>query len=374
MPSSKIQKTGSRKNFWTPLQMLDNDDESDVISDMDSEEIVKTRKPYVSPIKVLAQNSEAVIKLLNDKKLTHYLVKKISIGVKILCETIETFNLLIVILLENKFQFFVHDHKNNKPFKAVIRGLDGKTDTEVKNELISLGLKCNDVKVVKINIDKYCDTIYIVHFERGSVKLQELKKNVRSLFHIIITWDYHRKQKNRPVQCRKCQMFGHGEKGCNVKPRCANCAEKHNTIDCKAVNKFQCANCGNKHKSTDLSCPSRSSYLELREKLATKSQRPKRHVREFNTNTLNFPAINRNVQNTASSVNTNWRPSHNNNNIKAVNNMPNVTNAENTLFTEEELLQLTSEMISKLRNCTNKEQQFNAIAQLAIKFVYNSKP
>lgn len=53
--------------------------------------------------------------------------------------------------------------------------------------------------------------------------------------------------------------------------------------------------------------------------------------------------------------------------------MLNVTNSENTLFSEEELLQLTTEMVSKLRNCTNKEQQFNAIAQLAIKFVYNCK-
>lgn len=372
MPSSKMQKTGPRRNFWTPLQILDNDDES-AISEMDSEQNVKSQKSQISPIKVLTQNSEDVIKLLKNKKITHYLAKKISIGIKILCETTETFNLINVVLRENNFQFFTHDHKNNKPFKAVIRGLDGKTDTEVKIELISLGFKCNDVKVVKRNFEKYSDTIYIVHFERGSVKLQDLKKNVRALFRIIVSWDYQRKLKNKPVQCRKCQMFGHGEKGCSVKPRCANCAEKHNTIDCKAVSKIQCANCGDKHKSTDLSCPNRSSYLELREKLAMKTQRSKKYVTAFNSHTENFPALNRSVQNTTSFVNTNWRPTNNNNNIKAVNNMSNVTNSENTLFTEEELLQLTTEMISKLRNCTNKEQQFNVIAQLAIKFVYNCK-
>lgn len=370
MPSSKIQKTGSRRNFWTPLQILDNDDDNS-ITEMDSEQSVKSQKLKIPPIKVLTQNSEDIVKLLNAKKLTQYLAKKLSIGLKIICETMDTYNIIIVILRENNYQFFTHDHKNNKPFKVVIRGLDSKTDSEVKNELISLGLKCNEVKAVKRTFEKYVDTIYIVYFERGSVKLQELRKNVRSLFHIIITWDYQRKVKNKPVQCRKCQMFGHGEKGCNVIPRCANCADKHITADCKSENKIQCANCGNRHKSTDLSCPNRSEYLEMRKNLSMRSQHTKKHRSEFSINGENFPAINRNSPNTTSYVNSGWRPMDNN--YKSVNNIPTINSNNNTLFTEQELMQLTTEMISKLRNCINKEQQFNAIAQLAIKFVYSSK-
>lgn len=393
MSSSKIQKTGSRRNFWTPLQLLDD---NEIETEMDSDKNEQSKTESVSPIKVLTQNTESVLKLINSKGLSNYLIKKISLGLKIICESLDIHNQIVKILRENKCQFFTHDHKNKKPFKVVLRGLDYKTDIEVKRELTTLGLKCVDVKVVKKTFEKYVDTIYIVHFENGSVKLHELKKNVRALFRTIVTWDYQRKIKNKPVQCRKCQMFGHGEKGCNVTERCANCAQKHKTVDCKS-NKVQCANCGDNHKATDPTCPTRSDYIEMREKLSNKnvrSQQPS-HL-NYNNNGNNFPQLNNkncSLPNTQETI-PNWRPtnltnSHNihNNNVAGNNSRRNVTYNNNnnvhnndvhnnvqtnntSLFSEEEFMELTMEMISRLSSCTTREQQFGVITQLAIKFVY----
>lgn len=366
MSSSKIPKTGTRRNRWTPLQLLDNDDDNS-ITDMDSEQPQSGQNNKISPIKVLTKNSDIIINLLNDRKIDDFLVKKISIGLKILCNTITTYNKVIAVLQEKNYQYFTHDHKNNKPFKVVIHRLDNKTSTEVKNELISLGLKCIDVKEVKRTYEKYVDTLYIVHLERGSVKLHELRKNIRSLFKIIITWDYQRRIKNKTVQCRKCQMHGHGEKGCHVAILCSNCAGNHLTSECQTPNKIKCANCGKNHKSTDASCPNRIMYLEMKQKLTLKTHHSKRKSIEFNTNNENFPPLCKSANKPV--VVNNWK--HVNNSDASSHNQFPVA-AGSTLFSEQEFLQLTSEMISKLGSCTTREQQFNVVAELAFKFVYNN--
>lgn len=387
MSSSKLKKVGSRRNFWTPLQIHDDiQNESDI--DSNRKEQSKTEK--ISPIKVLTQNRESVLNLINSKGITNYLNKKMSIGVKIICESLDVYNKIIILLRENKYQFFNHEHQNSKPFKVVLRGLDYKTDIEVKNELNSIGLKCVDVKAVKKTIGNYVDTIYIVCFENGSIKLNDLRKQVRSLFRTIITWEYQRKIKNKPVQCRRCQMFGHGERGCNVIERCANCAEKHKTIDCKSATKIQCANCGNNHKSTDADCPARSAYTEMREKL---SKKPDRSQRQKNTTVpndeRNFPNINNNQPPLPSTQQSSlWRPtnhSHAHNSATANNSWRNISNSYNNnsiqnninnsnnnspLFSEKEFMELTVEMISRLSSCKTREDQFSAITQLAFKFVY----
>lgn len=380
MSSSKKHYNGSRRNFWTPLQLLDENDKDDE-NDMDCQKNEQSKREKISPIKVLTQNKESILKLLNDKSgTTNYLIKKISLGFKIITETIEVFDQIVKILIDNKCQFFIHDHKTNKPFKAVLRGLDGKTDVEVKNTLNNLQLKCVDVKVVKKSFNNYIDTIYIVSFENGSVKLHELRKNVRVLFQTIVTWCYQRKIKNKPVQCRKCQMFGHGEKGCNVAERCAICAEKHKTADCKATNKIKCANCGNDHKATDPLCSNRSEYLKMREQFSNKKTRQPSHTRRnYNINDDYFPNLT-NKQNSLPTV-PNWKPlnlyscgDHNNSYLQCdvtspIKNISN-ENCQQDLFSEQEFMNLTIEMISKLRACKSREQQFTVITQLAFKFVY----
>ena len=390
MSSSKIKKTSSRKNFWTPLQLLDADKDDNVsgtVSDQDK----KNKAESVSPIKVITENREIILNLINSANLSNYLVKRISLGLKIICGSVNLYQKIVEILRKNNCQFFTHEHKNNKPFKVVLRGLDYKTDVEVKNELTTHGLKCTAVKVVNRKFEKYVDTIYTVYFESGSVKLHELKKNVRTLFRTIITWDYHRKIKNKPVQCRRCQMFGHGEKGCNVTARCAKCAQGHITINCSA-DKIQCANCGENHPATDLACPTRLEYIKLKQNISSKiNNYSQQSIKKPIQNEINFPYLNNrsfnpsnsektkndNCVNSDSSYSkvvrggskqTGFWPNNNNRNRAESSQI----NHNVSLFSEEEFMELTMELISKLGSCKTKEQQFGVIAQLALKFLYSN--
>ena len=367
---SKKQCSGNdpARNYWTPLQALcDDDDISDsCINSVGS----PAKKPSISPIKVLVRNTELINTLIAGKGIKDFFIKKISIGIKILCDSIDSFNKIKSILVENDCQFFTHDQKADKMFKAVIYGLDRKSGEEVKTELNSLGFKCIDVKCVTKNYDGgYTDTIYIVNFENGSVKLFELRTKCKSLFRTIIKWDYQRKLKNKPVQCRNCQMYGHGERGCNIKSMCGFCAGKHRTDECKNSEKLKCANCNGNHKSSDISCPNRESYLEIRNKISFNKVRqnpPTLHKRQFSYNASNFPQLpiscSQNITSSPSGPTQKSQWSSSSGRAPSSN-----------LFTEQEFAELTFEMISKLKECSSKEQQFNVIAQLAIKYLYSCK-
>lgn len=374
-----------KKNYFLPLQAL-----SDLDDEPETSAASEDLKQIVSPIKVIGQNLEFVNSLLQNKGHANYRLKKMSIGVKIMCETTNLYNDVIKILTENECQFFSHEKSTDRVFKAVIFGLEYKTSTEVKSELLSRGLKCQEVKVIIKNYEGFNDTIYIVSFDNGTVNLNDLKRNHCCLFRTIIRWDFHRKPKNRIVQCRNCQMFGHGEKWCSVRTKCAHCAGKHKTVNCSSPAQNKCANCNGNHKSIDVSCPNRKTFLEIRENIknrnslsAQPSQYRNRETYLHSQQHSNMPS-NRSYNNNSTfrqqqSHQQQHQQQHfvsaERNNIHYSSNNATYSSKlrnNNNLFTENEISQLSLDMITQLRDCTSKEQQFNVIAQLTIKYLYSN--
>lgn len=60
--------------------------------------------------------------------------------------------------------------------------------------------------------------------------------------------------RNKPLQCNKCQMYGHTSKRCSdAEPKCRRCAENHPVDQCQA-DYSKCANCGENHVAGHKSC------------------------------------------------------------------------------------------------------------------------
>uniref|UniRef100_A0A1B0ACI6 CCHC-type domain-containing protein n=1 Tax=Glossina pallidipes TaxID=7398 RepID=A0A1B0ACI6_GLOPL len=87
--------------------------------------------------------------------------------------------------------------------------------------------------------DIYSPTLYDTSFEYGSVKLADLQReHCTEIYYIgILT-----KIKNIVIECYNCQMYGHDEKKCFRKIRCANCTERSTKSDCIPTNKTRWAN------------------------------------------------------------------------------------------------------------------------------------
>jgi len=289
------------------------------------------------------------------KEISEYSICKTSIGLKLFLKTKEDFN-IIQSSLNNNIEYFTYATKSEKPYKALLFGLDKMDPNIIQNKLNNIGLKCLNIKPIEKKTNHFTQIFYIVYFERQSITLKELRQNYSVLEHIKIRWEYQRRNSSKITQCYNCQMFGHGSNHCKVKSFCAICSGKHHTSECKSTI-VKCANCKGTHKSFSKDCPIRHEYIKLKEKLRKplKKSSNNKQLTYQNYNT-NFPnTLNQNLQQPNTWLNQN-------------NNLQNQS-SYNNMFTIQEMKELTLDLISKLQNCKSKSDQFEVITTLAFKFL-----
>lgn len=130
----------------------------------------------------------------------------------------------------NNNQFFTHTLKNEQKIKFVLYGLHPVTTEELKLELNTYPLEIKKLNIKNVKFEN--QTIYLLYFTKASkTQLSELKK-IRSLFHIIVKFDYFKNKRTGPTQCANCQSFGHGQEYCFKMPQCMRCGENHKSSQC----------------------------------------------------------------------------------------------------------------------------------------------
>lgn len=72
---------------------------------------------------------------------------------------------------------------------------------------------------------------------------------------LFVKWSYYSKRSG-PMQCKRCQLYGHGANNCNRIFRCNKFADRHYSTECPLAagpstgdgkvpdHKLKCANCG----------------------------------------------------------------------------------------------------------------------------------
>lgn len=201
--------------------------------------------------------------------------KLTRMGIKIVVQTIPALTATTKCLTRMKAEYYTHDIAEEKPFKAVIRGLPIMEKEAIKAELTErYKLQPVAIHVIarKISEGDYRDCLYLVHFRKGSTSLNALKA-VRSLNDMIVSWELYRGSHRDVTQCMRCLNFGHGTRNCSLKPRCNICAHPHLSSDClhEEVVAFKCVNCGGAHKASDKICPKREHYKQIRKDAATRN-------------------------------------------------------------------------------------------------------
>lgn len=107
----------------------------------------------------------------------------------------------------------------------------------------------------------------------SSLKVQYLNSHVRYVCYTRISWE-RQENRNRVIQCRRCQQWGHGTKNCHANPKCVKCSEAHWSRECNLVRKddpttapfIKCANCKGPHLAMSNHCPTYRKRLEILER------------------------------------------------------------------------------------------------------------
>ena len=69
--------------------------------------------------------------------------------------------------------------------------------------------------------------------------------------------------KERPLQCAKCQQYGHALKRCSARNHtCRKCAGPHPSWECES-SEVKCSNCGEEHTASHYTCAERQREIKI---------------------------------------------------------------------------------------------------------------
>lgn len=288
-------------------------------------------------------------------------------GVKIITDEKSHYQMVLGFLDERKYEYFTHDDPTTKPMKVVLRGLDNMDVKELTAELEGRHLKISNIfKIVRHDQSrKYRDQLYLIHLERGSISVKDLK-SIRTVNDTMVKWERYRPAHRDVTQCMNCFNFGHGTKNCHMAPRCKKCGDKHPSDMCDAMEEAdpKCVNCGDKHWATSKHCPKRHEFIAIRKKAAVNNQ-PNR-TRPPALNEVNFPQlVAGNQPSTTELPRSQWPPLHPPGFRKQ---QGEALPAEDALppYTSEQLVPIYKELVARLRSCKTRIDQIYALGLFVI--------
>lgn len=348
-----------------------------------NETVLKPKTNRPAPITLLDRDisvhaivSEAGIKNpVNTKNMT--------VGRKIFLENKEDKDKFLSVLKSKNVGCFTHPERNQKPSKFLLYGLPKMEKDELRDELKAVNLTPTNIFEITIKKQKWDkDALYLLHFRKeDNITLQILLK-IRAVFHTIITWKPYNSNKKGPTQCRNCLSYGHGSSHCHMPSNCMFCAGQHSSAICPGkenenfINK--CYNCEGNHKSSDIECPSRKAYINIKNSINNRnvsngqrkndrkngsancqhSHQPNPHEKTTSSHKPSRPVTeNLSYAEAAKTNNNNERTSSNDN-----------SNGTD-LFSAKELMNIFSEITSRMVSCHTKQDQISLLFDISAKYV-----
>lgn len=182
---------------------------------------------------------------------TNFHKKRISIQIK----KSEDMNRLLKITKLGEYNIECTQPSSHTEWKGVI-GPIGIYTTE--DEILT-ALKENNhnniTKVIRLNKGKEKQPSL-------SLKLIFNEPNIPEFVYINYQRFNVRPYKEKPLQCYKCQRYGHTSSNCNGQERCVVCAGNHRLQDCPKQ-EVCCANCGQQHTASFSGCQKAKEAVQV---------------------------------------------------------------------------------------------------------------
>ena len=191
-------------------------------------------------------------------------------GLKLFSANESDYNVIGHYLKSKCYEFYTFPYDQAKVNKVVLKGLPIDTGCEeIQKELISKKYAVASVKQMRRKkIDENSENIHWEPMPLWIVTtyVSPVSPDIHTLtglFNLKLTIEDY-KDKSGPLQCFKCQGFGHKAVACYVTPKCVKCARNHLTQDCDAgtIVTPKCANCNESHTANYKNCPKFIKYVQ----------------------------------------------------------------------------------------------------------------
>ncbi|KAL4156104.1 hypothetical protein QTP88_000139 [Uroleucon formosanum] len=181
--------------------------------------------------------------------------KSSSSGLKLMTYSINAYRQIIKFLEINNMNFHTYQTNEEKAFRVVIRHLHHTTPTDyIKEELHSLGFITRSITNCLQYKTKNPIPLFFVDLEPSPSNHNIYR--VDSICYTKIKIEAPHPKKN-PVQCLKCQNYGHTRTYCHHTPRCVKCGDIHLSSECQKDSNTPatCALCSGDHPASYKGCP-----------------------------------------------------------------------------------------------------------------------
>lgn len=223
---------------------------------------VKSTKP--NAIDVYGVENELIQRLVKELKSKATYAKRNNFF-RVFTANLEDKKSLLETLKSKNYKFHTYTEKSERHLAFLLTGHHNVSPAELLKKLQSEG--CNAISCSYL-VNHPKNPIYIVQFEKGTTSFMTLQQKHSDVEHLKVTWQKFDPARRRPVQCKRCQSWGHSASNCNHQFRCVKCSQDHEPGHCprpaKSIDEnVFCVNCKkNGHPANSPSCEAYKSYAE----------------------------------------------------------------------------------------------------------------
>lgn len=193
-------------------------------------------------------------------------------GLRVVCDSRDSHAAVLSTLGESGIRLHTHQAPSDKGYRIFIRHLHRSTTVQwLSNQLGQMGFTVRFARIVKQRFSNNPLNLWELEIDPQKDAEHEKILQIQEIGHQRIKVERPYKSRD-PVQCHRCQAFGHSKNYCRRDFRCMKCGGNHPSTSCQKPRNHssRCANCNGEHVSSYKGCP---TFKSFRSKLRANSFR-----------------------------------------------------------------------------------------------------
>jgi len=193
-------------------------------------------------------------------------------AIRLQCSNLEVYQKISTELQNDNTEVHTHQLRKDRGYRIVIRHLHASTERNwIHEQLSGMGFMPRYIRVMSHRFSGKPMNLFEVELQPTIDGSNEKILTLKKIGDQNVTVEKQRKRID-PVQCHRCQAFGHSRNYCRRQFVCLKCAGYHATSECtKARNTpAKCANCSGAHVASYKGC---RVFKEAQSKMAINKAR-----------------------------------------------------------------------------------------------------